>query len=31
MKKVVEPGQFKLWVARNASDDEHETSFEVVK
>jgi len=31
MKKVVEPGKFKLWVARDASDEEHEASFEVVK
>ena len=30
MNQVVEPGQFKLWIARHSADEDHETSFELV-
>jgi beta-glucosidase len=31
MENTVEPGRFKLWIARHSADEENETSFEVVE
>ena len=31
MVQVVEPGRFKLWIARDSADEAHETSFELVE
>lgn len=31
MENTVEPGRFKLWIARHSADEENETSFEIVE